>query len=141
MKKVLSNYEDILYSDKFFLFTHLLKTISVMIFFVHILACLFYGVGSITADLYPSSWITSTGVIDDEVNIKYIESMYWAFTTMITVGYGDIHPFNTIERLFGLLAIMISASVYAYSLNTVGKLVSNYNNLASSFKEDMVYVN
>ena len=43
---------------------------------------------------------------------------------MITVGYGDIHPVNTSERIFGMFAVIISAGVYAYSLNNIGKVVS-----------------
>jgi hyperpolarization activated cyclic nucleotide-gated potassium channel 2 len=41
-------------------------------------------------------------LIDEPWTVRYINSIYWAVTTMITVGYGDISPQTPIERLFGI---------------------------------------
>jgi hypothetical protein len=39
---------------------------------------------------------------------------------MITLGYGDIVPINTIERGFIVILTMFSCGVFAFSLNRVG---------------------
>ena len=57
--------------------------------------------------------------------------MYWAFTTMITIGYGDFSATNTYERIYVMVAMSISSGVYAYVLNTISKRVQEHNLLAS----------
>ena len=36
---------------------------------------------------------------------------------MVTVGYGDIVPLNTNERLFTMAAMLIASGVFAYTIN------------------------
>lgn len=42
---------------------------------------------------------------------------------MVTVGYGDMHAFNTNERVFVMGAMIIAVGVYAFTLNTISKKV------------------
>lgn len=46
---------------------------------------------------------------------------------MASVGYGDIKPQNSSERLTVILIMLVSASIYAYIINDIGKIVSSYN--------------
>lgn len=42
-----------------------------------------------------SNWIQSQSLLADKgLIVKYIYSVYWAMTTTITVGFGDITPQN-----------------------------------------------
>jgi hypothetical protein len=74
-----------------------------------------------------NSWIRRAVLEDAEASMQYITSVYWAFTTMVTVGYGDITPANTDERIFIMLAMLIASGVFAYSINSIGSIVSRYN--------------
>ena len=40
-------------------------------------------------------WICREGLIDAGVFHRYISSLYWAFSTLTTVGYGDISAKTT----------------------------------------------
>lgn len=55
----------------------------------------------------------------------YVDALYFAFITCTTVGYGDISPQTTYERLYGILGAMISCGVFAYAVNTIGNIFSN----------------
>ena len=43
---------------------------------------------------------------------------------MSTVGYGDITPKNYIEVLFVIATMLVSSIVFAYSLNTIGSIIT-----------------
>lgn len=71
---------------------------------------------------------------------QYVNSLYWAFTTMVTIGYGDISAQNTNERMFNMLAMLVMAGVYAFALSDIGKRVQDYNRLYDTFRENMLFV-
>lgn len=58
------------------------------------------------------TWTIEFGVSDATVQTQYIASLYWTFTTMLTVGYGDIHATNTGERLYSALTMIFGAIMF-----------------------------
>jgi hypothetical protein len=46
---------------------------------------------------------------------------------MTTVGYGDIHPNTPRERALTLITMLISCVVYAYTIGSIGSLVTKHN--------------
>jgi hypothetical protein len=60
------------------------------------------------------------GIQDAEWPIKYIYSMYWSITTIVTVGYGDITPQNEYEVIVTIFTELIGCAVFGYLLNVIG---------------------
>lgn len=46
---------------------------------------------------------------------------------MITIGYGDISPKNTIERSFGIFVMILASGVFGYVMNSIVLLFQNMN--------------
>ena len=53
---------------------------------------------------------------------------------MASVGYGDIKPQTTNERLIVILIMIIASGIYAVIINEVGHIVNNFNMLAAQYK-------
>jgi len=55
----------------------------------------------------------------------YINALYFCVITCTTVGYGDISPQTTKERLYGIIMALISCGIFAYAVNTIGSIISS----------------
>jgi len=56
---------------------------------------------------------------------------------MVTVGYGDITPKTTDERIYTMLAMIVASGMFSYTLNSIGTIIMRYNILATNYKEKM----
>merc|ERR1711988_700960 len=63
--------------------------------------------------------------------------IYWPLTTMTTIGYGDVMPKSTYERLLVTVGMVIGACTFAYGLTTVCQLIFNRNMRKVRFEGEM----
>ena len=53
---------------------------------------------------------------------------------MITVGYGDIVPSTTIERLFCLFTMLMASGVFSFTMNRIGNVLADFGRSSSIYK-------
>lgn len=66
--------------------------------------------------------------MDDEVSTQYIASLYWTYTTISTVGYGDISSETLLEKNFAMIVMIFGVCFFSF---TIGSLASIFNRMDS----------
>lgn len=79
---------------------------------VHLVACGWIALGSGTA-----------GADTDKV-MEYAKAIYWAFTTLTTVGYGDIAAKTIPQMLYACVVMVTGVGVFGFILSNVASLLS-----------------
>lgn len=57
--------------------------------------------------------------------------MYYAFTSLSTVGFGDFHPKNNFERIFCALVLLIGNAIFGFILGMFREMVQEFRSLDS----------
>jgi hypothetical protein len=141
LKKILMQIEDYIASSTLANLFVLMRLIGMMFFIAHWLACLWFFVGDQDALVHPITWITQANIEDQSSAIQYITSLYWAFTTLATVGYGDISPVTVEEKIIVMATMIIAGGVFAYTIGHIGALLSKSNEVDNSYREIFVTAN
>ncbi|OWZ19762.1 Voltage-gated Ion Channel [Phytophthora megakarya] len=103
----------------------------------HWLCCFFFLI-SYDAD---DGWVATMELQYKSLYEKYVTAFYWAIMTMTTVGYGDVHPTTTHERIFAIVAMILGAWIFAYGITNVVAMVTNLNGPDSRFQLKMDELN
>ena len=133
--------EKFLLKEKFQNILALLKVFFVSILVAHLFACFWYLTAEISVLTSQDSWIIKAGLIDSSWNLKYLYSIYWAFVTMMTVGYGDITPQNEIEVIVCMISVVLGCGVYAYNINSIGMILQDLNKENAEFTHKINVIN
>lgn len=121
----------------------LIKLCILTLYVAHICACLWHYISLVDSRNYQVTWLTLFLRTEEDLTFsnEYITSLYWAVTTMITVGYGDIVPKTPNEKLFAITSMLLACCVFAYIMNSIGLVISSFNNRQAILRHKIQAVN
>jgi voltage-gated potassium channel len=71
-------------------------------------------------------WIALDGFTSGPADLApYQSSLYWAITTLTTVGYGDITPTGASQTAYTMVVMGLGAAMYGYIIGNVASLLAN----------------
>jgi len=110
----------------------MVKLLSIAFIVAHWLACFGCAIDCTSLDVYfdPRGGMSSS-------TQKYLAGIYWAMTTLSTVGYGDITPQTDAERAYAMAAMVIGGSLYGYVVGSVTSIVTDRDVNAHAYHERM----
>jgi voltage-gated potassium channel Kch len=115
-------------------------TLMMQIFFIaHLYACFWHFITLSDANEVtpPRTWVTEFGYENTPEYPRYIASFYYIIVTMLTVGYGDIHATNEIERMYAIVTMLTGGIVFGALISKVARLIDTRNPQAKAFKANM----
>ncbi|KAL8565867.1 Potassium voltage-gated channel subfamily H member 6 [Nucella lapillus] len=87
----------------------------------HWLACVFYAIANMERPLLgaPISWLDGLANLIDNpyivndttsgpsIKTKYITALYFTFTSLTSIGFGNVAPNTNAEKIFSIFAMML----------------------------------
>ncbi|EAS02102.2 cation channel family protein (macronuclear) [Tetrahymena thermophila SB210] len=114
----------------------LAKLFILNFFMAHYICCGFHYVAVQEIKSGQSgTWIDSLQLSNpNDYYTRYINSIYFSFITMITVGYGDITPKTNYEKIYVTVVISLSCGLFGYSINTIGSIFQEKSRREQNFR-------
>jgi len=122
----------------------LVKFVALTVVVAHWLACLWHM--TVNIEDKEINWVTNYGDPTDPENSLstaevYVVALYWAVMTMSTIGYGDVTPVTTAERITATFGMFIGSSIFAYIVGAVTSTVATMGARQTEFYELMDSIN
>ena len=62
-------------------------------------------------------------------------------TTIVTVGYGDIHAYSVGEKFISIFLMIIGVISFSFATGSLSSIISNYDASQAKLKEKMATLN
>ena len=115
----------------------IIKLLGLFLLYSHVCGCVYWFIGRIQGrKAGHAPWLLAE-LEGDACNLNsdhYIASLYWAMTTALTVGYGDVTPNTTLERLFVCAMMLTSSVLYASIFGQVTTLVHSIDRMQTCYQ-------
>ena len=134
LSKLLFRMEEYLQvSDKFQYIFRLIKLFFYILYIAHVCGCIWHFTAFLQIQNGSNqTWLNVSGLADSLWYSKYINSLYFAVLTMITVGH--ISTQSDLEKTISIFIVLILSLVFAYSINTIGMILQELNNNENDLK-------
>ena len=113
-----------------------------LVVLAHWLAVLWFMGSTLFSDEW-LNWATNYGMYGNEADhwAHYTTSIYWAFMTLTTIGYGDVVPVSDGERWVAIFAMAVGGAFYAYMVGAVCGIVSSMDIAGIEYRQTMDNLN
>lgn len=106
---------------------------------VHVMACFWYFASKLE-DFGPDTWVVKFGIMNESDDTKYLCSVYWAVTTLSTIGYGDITPQNDLERILAIFWMIFGVGFFSYTVGSLSSLISQIDSRESQLTQRLYMI-
>jgi hypothetical protein len=129
----------------------LLFTAFFLLFFLHMASCFFIIIaqlidGDSTGNHdVPKTWLDlkdydSSGNKYNDTQ-TYVLALYFTVTTVATVGYGDVTPVNSVERIYCVMLMLTGVLLVTYVSGALASILTQADVQQAAHQEKLLYLN
>ena len=107
---------------------------------VHVAGCFWYLLAKIEG-LTPDTWVVKSNLANSDNFTLYLNSIYWVFTTVTTVGFGDIVPGTPLEMVCAMLVMGFGIAFYSYVVSNLSTILSTLDSHSEFIKARLQALN
>lgn len=114
------------------------KFVSILLAVGHMSGCGMYLTARYN-EFVPGTWIADKAphLPNATLSEQYVTSVYWSFTTLTTVGYGDFSPVHISERIVCMIVMIINVGLSAYILGNMTLLATKQDAKTAMYRARM----
>ncbi|OMJ89986.1 hypothetical protein SteCoe_7775 [Stentor coeruleus] len=109
-------------------------------FFVHFIGCFWYF-SAVVDEFSPDTWVVRYEMMDLDKGALYLTCIYWAITTITTVGYGDISAKTSLEKTIAIILMLCGVGFYSFTIGSLSSFLSAVDTRDSVLAQKMAAVN
>ena len=106
---------------------------------IHLSACVWFFSARIS-DLSPDTWVIRCGFANEDVWAVYLASVYWAITTCVTVGYGDINAYTQLEMVIAIGWMLVGVGFYSFTIGSLSSFLTSIDTRESVLASKMAAI-
>ena len=76
------------------------------------------------------------GLYDKTTSQIFYSLIYYSFTTLSTVGFGDYHPRGNSERIIGAFLMLFGASITSYIMDGLSTMMQKFLEFNKAYEEN-----
>ncbi|XP_055380203.1 uncharacterized protein LOC129611219 isoform X2 [Condylostylus longicornis] len=120
----------------------------------HWLACIWYAIGNAERPMHPDKkigWLDSLAISIEEpyfpnntggpsIKSRYITALYFTFTSLTSVGFGNVAPNTDAEKIFTICVMLMGSLMYASIFGNVSAIIQRLYSGTARYHTQMLRV-
>ena len=102
----------------------------------HIIACIWVFASRIE-NFSPDTWVVRFEYRDDPDDTVYLAALYWTFTTMSTVGYGDITARTGLEQTLSIILMLFGVVFFSFIIGSISSIFNRIDSQEAYISQKM----
>ena len=135
------NYLNFLFLNGILVFSdalqRMIKFFFIFLIITHFISCIWIFI----AVLNPGeNWIIKKGILDVSNGEIYLNSLFFHWTSIFTIGYGDILAANLDEKVYNCILLFVGILVYSYTISSLGSMLTSRDDETSKYEANINYL-